>query len=102
METVVRSYSLKGKLSYSNDKSKAIPVTGETITQLIVKTDALRGRGYDFKTKIYKVIETRRNENVGLSNRSLKPSKTNNGDVGVRTRLLKELIYYECMMVKVN
>ncbi|HHI3608486.1 TPA: hypothetical protein QCU10_005815 [Bacillus anthracis] len=102
MKTVVRSYSHKGKTNYRNEKGLPFAVTGETPSALIRKTDDLLGRGYDFKTQIYKVIETRRNENVGRSQRSLKPSNTKNGDVGVRMRFLKELIYYECMMVKVN
>lgn len=102
MKTVVRSYSYKGKTYYKNDKGVPFAVTGETPSALIRKTDDLLERGYDFKTQIYKVIETRRNENVGRSQRSLKPSNTLNGDVGVRMRFLKELIYYECMMVKVN
>ena len=90
MKTVVRSYSHKGKTNYRNEKGLPFAVTGETLGVLINKTDELLGRGYDFKTQIYKVIETR------------KPSNTLNGDVGVRMRFLKELIYYECMMVKVN
>lgn len=102
MKTVVRSFSYKGKTNYRNEKGLPFAVTGETLSILIDRTNELLERGYDFKTQIYKVIETRRNENVGRSQRSLKPSNTKNGDVGVRMRFLKELIYYECMMVKVN
>lgn len=102
MKTVVRSYSRKGRINYRHEKGIPFAVTGETLGVLIDRTDELLERGYDFKTQIYKVIETLKNEDVGRSKRSLKPSNTLNGDVGVRMRCLKELIYYECMMVKVN
>ncbi|HDR7566355.1 hypothetical protein [Bacillus mycoides] len=102
MKTVVRSYSNRGKVNPSNDKGLPFAVTGGTVTELIKKTDSLLERGYDFKTQFYQVIETRRNENCGLGRRRFNQSSRHNSDVGIRTRMLKELMYYECMMIKAN
>ncbi|PDZ39142.1 hypothetical protein CN520_23455 [Bacillus cereus] len=102
MKTVVRNYSNRGKSNPANDKGLPFAVTGETVPELIKKTNALLERGYDFKTQFYQVIETRRNENVGLNRRRFNQSSRHNSDVGIRTRMLKELMYYECMMIEVN
>ncbi|PFK01351.1 hypothetical protein COI97_15920 [Bacillus cereus] len=92
METVYRQRT--GNFIQPRSKSKIIPKRSGKLTDLIMMTDELLKKKYEFVQPIYKVVEYYEPKQP-IKSRSSKPQRHREECV-----LFKETIYYEALMVK--
>ncbi|PEW95881.1 hypothetical protein CN446_15000 [Bacillus cereus] len=92
METVYRQRT--GNFIQPRSKSKIIPKRSGKLTDLIMMTDELLKKKYEFVQPIYKVVEYYEPKQSRKS-KSSKPQRFRSDRL-----LYKETIYYEALMIK--